>query len=192
MMPSNATIDPVCRETQSLLSDYLDNTLSARSVWEVEKHLATCAECTEYAQTLQQTVDLLHNAERFDTSDDFMSKLHARLDGLEPEPMRRTNPFAGLRDWLAGVRDGLYARRVPALSLGMATLAMALILIVNRPMTPGPEQDTSQPSSIVVSQDSGDTLSRHVAMTASNPFDDPVAAKLEAEAPNETVGKAVN
>lgn len=187
MTPSNQKTNIVCRETQTQLSDYLDNSLSAREVWEVEKHLAACADCTEFSQSLQQTVNLLHSAESLDTSGDFMARLHARLDGLEPEPMRRPAPLSALRDWLAGVRDSLYVRRVPALSLGMASLAMALILMVSHqtlPVDPLESGSVAAARNLQLGQDQ-DALSKHVAVTASNPFDDPVAAKLEAEASND-------
>ena len=195
MMPSNLTKDPVCRETQTLLSEYIDNTLSARQAWEVEKHLAACTDCQEFSHSLQRTVSLLQSSERQDTGDDFMARLHARLDGLEPEAQRAA-PLTALRDWLAGVRDGLYVRRVPALSLGMASLAMALLLLVNHPtppmVAPG-ESVVSRANAAAAGSQDHDALSRHVAVTASNPFDDPVAAKLEAEAANDTNGRsAVN
>src|SRR5579871_6843075 len=122
MKSSNQTNDKVCQETQSLLSDYIDNTLSARQVWAVEKHLTLCADCAAVMHQMQTTVELLRSADRFDTGDDFMARLHARLDGLEPEPMRKPSPIMALRDWLAGARAGLQARRIPALSLGMASL----------------------------------------------------------------------
>ena len=192
MMPSNQPNKEVCREMQSLLSEYQDNTLSARQVWEMEKHLATCADCTEFSHAMQQTVSLLRSAERYDTGSDFMASLHARLDGLEPEPMRRAAPLTALRGWLADMRDSLYARRVPALSLGMASLAMALILLVSHQAVPVVPQDANLNSAAIRSaqtpQDQ-DALSRHVAVTASNPFDDPVAAKLEAEASNDANNK---
>src|SRR5579871_131359 len=90
----------VCREVQELLSDYLDNTLAARQVWEVEKHLAACADCARASRELQATIQVLHAAEQYDTGDAFMAKLHARLDGLDPEPTSHRPTLTVLRDWL--------------------------------------------------------------------------------------------
>src|SRR5689334_10342091 len=80
-----------CAQVQALLSDYLENTLSARQTLEVESHLTACADCTEASRQMQATVALLRAAPRHDTADDFMARLHARLDTLEPQPVRNSS-----------------------------------------------------------------------------------------------------
>src|SRR5215467_7538065 len=90
-----------CGKVQAFLSDYVDNALSAREVWEVEKHLAACPECAAQAREQQATVHLLHTMERHDTSTDFMARLHARLDGLEPPQVRVHSLRDTLQGWLA-------------------------------------------------------------------------------------------
>ena len=108
-----SSLPPVCRDTQGLLSEYIDNTLSARQVWEVEKHLAVCKECGQASRQMQETVSLLRGAARFDTGDDFMARLHARLDDVSPEPARRQSVAERTREALSRVRDGFSARRIP-------------------------------------------------------------------------------
>lgn len=168
------TKDVLCRNTGLMLSDYVDNTLSARGMWEVEKHLAECAECSHLLQLTQQTVHVLRSADRFDTGDHFMANLHARLDELGPVPSRRS-PVAVLREWMLDIRQHLNARPIPTLSVGMASFLLAALIFSGR----APVATTINPAATeAVSQDA---LDKHVAVTASNPFDDPVAAKLEAE-----------
>lgn len=179
MMSRQLTEDMACKEMQLLLSDYLENSLSARRMWEVEKHLATCASCAAQAHQMQQTVQLLRTAEVFDTGPDFMAKLHARLDGLEPEPIRRT-PWTALRDWAADVRERVRIRPVQALSFGMASLALVMVLVVgiHPDHTQGTNVPTSPPAPLAISQAA---RVGNVAVTASDPFDDPAAAKLESD-----------
>src|SRR5579862_7694793 len=112
-----------CGKVQALLSEYVDNALSAREVWEVEKHLAACPECAAHARELQATVHLLHAMERHDTSTDFMARLHARLDGLESPQVRARSLRDTLQGWLAGMRDPLRLNRLPAFGLGLAVVA---------------------------------------------------------------------
>jgi anti-sigma factor RsiW len=164
----------MCRRTGQRLSDYLDSTLSAREMFEVEKHLAACTDCAEQVRLLEQTVQVLHSAESFDVSDQFMAKLHSRLDDLGPVPSRRS-PLAVVREWLYDIRQQLNARPIPTLSVGMASFFVAAVLFSYRPQAVTPIVPVG------VETVSQDALDRHVAVTASNPFDDPVAAKLEAE-----------
>src|SRR5579871_2609263 len=105
MMSSNYKENSECRHVRELLSDYLDNTLAARRVLEVERHLADCPDCAALVREMEATVHLLRTAETYDTSDDFMVKLHARLDGLAPEPTQSRSVLTAARDWLAGVRE---------------------------------------------------------------------------------------
>src|SRR5579859_3667904 len=100
-----------CRAAGRLLSDYVDGMLSARETWEVEKHLAACPECAAAAKQIHATVELLHTSERFETGNDFMAKLHARLDRLDPEPARSRTPLDVLRDGLAAAGETLRVRR---------------------------------------------------------------------------------
>ena len=164
-----------CGKVQALLSEYVDNALSAREVWEVEKHLAACPECAAQAREMQAAVHLLRSVERRDTSADFMARLHARLDSLGPQQTRSPSLRDTVQGWLAGLRDPLRLNRLPALGLSLAMAAAVLFFALNRPVT------TVTPSGTPVQPISVEPLRRHVALSASNPFDDPVAATLEAQ-----------
>lgn len=175
----NQPLSADCRPAHSLLSDYVDNTLSARQALEVEKHLSVCPECALLTRELRAMVNLLHISERSDTSDDFMAKLHARLDGLEPEAARPRFSVAAVRDWFAGLRVSLRAIHVPALSMGVAGTALIAFLVFQR--APQPDA-TVKVVPVVTDTLTEETLHRNVALAASNPFEDPAAANLAAHA----------
>ena len=63
-----------CERAQPLLVAYTENSLSARDILEVERHLTLCRPCTRQIEELRLTVSLLHNVERRDTAPDFMAK----------------------------------------------------------------------------------------------------------------------
>lgn len=169
-----------CKVTSSRLSEYLNGELSAHDTWLVEKHLALCRECESLAHTTQLTVELLKSADKLEPSDHFMANLHTRLDGVA-SVKTSWEPVLQLRTWIIRFQDQLNRKRVSILSFGMATVVIAACIASFRPIAPTEGFGTvARTSADSVSQDA---LSRHVAVTASNPFDDPVAAKLEAETP---------
>jgi len=53
-----------CREFIALLSDYLEMTVSAETLAELEAHLAGCAPCQAYLRTYRRTRDVAAAAER--------------------------------------------------------------------------------------------------------------------------------
>jgi len=47
-----------CQEIFALLSDYLDLELPAEACQEIETHLAGCAPCVEFVESLRKTIEL--------------------------------------------------------------------------------------------------------------------------------------
>lgn len=173
--------DAICAQVQALLPEYNENALATRQAWEVEKHLTTCAACSEVSRQLQATVELLHARPHLDTSDDFMARLHAQLDTLEPNRSWKTT----LQGWLVDAHQTLSVRRWPALGVGVALASVVgAAFVVTRP-TVNPPVPPVMNSFAEQTQIAPITAQRneqqHVALTASNPFDDPVAAHLEAQ-----------
>lgn len=166
-----------CRLVEPKLSDYMENALSAREVWEVEKHLTACPECSRLSQQMQATVQVLRSADRYDTADDFMAKLHARLDEVAPEPTRGWSLRDMAQNCLSSVQAGMRTLHVPALTAGFAAAALVLLVHGNLAIIPAPPELPPTAASAAAGED----LSRQVAFTASNPFDDPVAAKAEVD-----------
>jgi anti-sigma factor (TIGR02949 family) len=82
-----------CREVFALLSEYLDHELSAETCEEIEAHLAGCAPCIEFLNSLKRTVKLCHNCE----------------SGEAPRPLsagEREQLLSAYRTYLAGSKHG--------------------------------------------------------------------------------------
>ena len=54
----------VCSEVQRRLGEYIDNTLSGREVWDIERHLAACTECNMVLAQTTHTITLLQHADQ--------------------------------------------------------------------------------------------------------------------------------
>jgi RNA polymerase sigma-70 factor (ECF subfamily) len=52
-----------CKEVFAMLSRYLDVDLPPDACQEVEKHLAGCPPCVEFAKSLRKTIELCHRYE---------------------------------------------------------------------------------------------------------------------------------
>ncbi len=52
-----------CREVFALLSDYLDVELPPDACQEIEAHIAGCAPCVEFADSLRKTISLCRHYE---------------------------------------------------------------------------------------------------------------------------------
>jgi len=175
MIPFNKNRKSECEAFRALLSEYIDNTLSAHEAWEVEKHLTDCDACTTEVRMIKATVQLLHNAPRRDTSDTFMASLHARLDTVDPTIAGEQSLLGRLRSWFSIGMNSFAGGRGPALSLGVAVCALALLLIANRPAEP--PIVATQPAPAV-----SDTVHISIAASAGSPFSDPAADNLELRA----------
>src|SRR5258708_37439088 len=103
-----------CKRALPLLSEYIDNSLSARDTWEVDRHLAGCNGCTRALNELRRTVDIVAESARFEVSPDFISCLQSRLEGLEPSTERRGGGFLGVVSYCPPRPPGRGARaRLP-------------------------------------------------------------------------------
>jgi anti-sigma factor RsiW len=156
-----------CKKIQPLLSEFVDNKLSARSTWEVDLHLAECHECTRLLNEMRRTVDLLADSPQFEVSADFMQRLQDRIGESEPAAPR----FA----WLESVRAAFRPRLLPAWGAGLATCALAALLLIPRGM--GVISGTPAPMGQEVRQ----ATRASVALSATDPFADLGVVNLAAQ-----------
>jgi anti-sigma factor RsiW len=160
-----------CRNVQPSLSEYIDNTLSARETWEVDRHLAVCNECNRALNEMRRTVNLAGAAPRFEVSESFLAGLQSRLAGVEPAPARWA--------WVEGLRE-LFRPRVLqtwGAALGaVGTAALALVLFMPRPViVPGENRmPIAEPASVQ------SAARQNLALQAADPFADLAAANLSA------------
>jgi anti-sigma factor RsiW len=55
--------DLVCRDAVTLMTDYLEGSLSPRRRARLERHLAACDGCDEYLRQIRVTIDVLGRVE---------------------------------------------------------------------------------------------------------------------------------
>jgi len=155
-----------CPNIKPLLSEYIDNTLSAHVTWEVDKHLADCNPCTRMLNEMRQTVSLLSAAPRLDVPPDFMAKLQSRIAAVEPAPPRRA--------WLSGIAEMFRPRVLPAWGAAVAACGLAVIVLLPKASEPGQGAAALDPAMVQAAR------SHNVELATSNPLGDPAAAALVA------------
>ena len=69
-----------CAKAKDLLSEYIDGTLDVQTKAHIDKHLLACPLCKEELLSLKELVKELGSLESFKASDDFLEKLHERLE----------------------------------------------------------------------------------------------------------------
>ncbi len=168
-----------CRATRTQLSLYVDSTLSAREVWAIEKHLRACKSCSDYRRELQATVDLLHTTPRLDTSDDFMARLHSRIDAIEPALVRPPQWRVALQDQWMTLWYSRPVRSLSAVGLSLLVLALVPTLVRRQPVLPSLQREDRavREARRALTQ----PLSQNVVSSTEDPFGDPSATNLEAQ-----------
>ena len=69
-----------CAKIKDLLSECIDGTLDAQTKALIDEHLLTCTECNEELALLKTLIRELGSVESFKAPDDFLEKLHERLE----------------------------------------------------------------------------------------------------------------
>ena len=69
-----------CAKIKDLLSEYIDGTLDAQTKALIDEHLLACPECNEELASLKTLIRELGSVESFKAPDDFLEKLHGRLE----------------------------------------------------------------------------------------------------------------
>jgi len=107
-----------CSEIRSLLSEYLDDALDARSKALADEHLQTCPECREELDSLKSLVKGIGSLESVKAPADFLDRLHKRME--------RRSGISKLREWL------FYPLRVkiPLQLAGAAVMALIIFSIL--------------------------------------------------------------
>lgn len=73
-----------CREAIEILADYLEQTLAADLLDDLERHLADCAPCRAYLATYRRTQALGAEAQRLEMPEEMKMRLRRLLlDRLE-------------------------------------------------------------------------------------------------------------
>jgi anti-sigma factor RsiW len=150
-----------CRQVQSRLSEYIDTQLTARDMWEMDRHLAECRACAASINELRKTVAVVRALPEMSVSSDFTASLNARLADVQPKSARRS-----LFESAAMV---FRPRTLPAWGAA-AACAMAVVMLVPRPAAP--------PTSTRQAATASSAPAPHAAALVADPFEDIAAANL--------------
>jgi hypothetical protein len=126
------------RDNAQLLLDYCTRKLEPESVAILERHMALCSACREFAGRQRAVWDALDSWEAAPVSPDFDSRLYRRIEDRVPwwEILRR--PF----------RPAVLWRGVPATAMG-CLLVIAGVMLQRSAVSPPPvPNDTAQVESV--------------------------------------------
>ena len=68
-----------CSEFLKELTDYLDNTMDARTRSELEEHLQWCHNCYVVCNTTKRTIEIYRDSQLFELPDDLRSRLRSAI-----------------------------------------------------------------------------------------------------------------
>jgi hypothetical protein len=124
-----------CRKVRDLLSEYVDNRLRPGMRAEIDRHLASCADCSAELAFLQKTVSMVQDLPEAELPEDFRSQLHLRLAKAEAE--RLATPSAAARRTGFFSRAGAALRRPALRGALVGVIALAVVFSATRFMLPG-------------------------------------------------------
>jgi len=70
-----------CSEFLKELTDYLDNTMDARTRAELEEHLRWCHNCYVVCNTTKRTIEIYRDSQLFELPEDLRTRLRAAIIG---------------------------------------------------------------------------------------------------------------
>lgn len=120
-----------CVEIQELLSEYIDGTLDAKDVVVVERHISTCTTCKEELIAMRAMVKELGALEPVEAPDDFLEKIHERMEAYSDFNRLVRKLFVPFRV------------KIPLQLAAAATVAVFVVLLLN---IQKPEIQKMQPS----------------------------------------------
>ena len=132
-----------CREFRSKHVGYVDDLLSAVEMDGMQRHLRLCSRCSRQDTAVRRSLMLVRNLPAIEPSPEFMARLNARLERLEPTSrIDRVAP----RPYLPSVGA------VTALAAGVVAVAYMAIETSHYFATPGPLERTPVVASRAVEQ----------------------------------------
>jgi len=81
-----------CQDIRELSSDYLDQRLTPPETSFIEEHLRTCSSCRQEIELLRTTISLIGSLDPIETSADFLSQVHSKIE--------RRDMVSRIRAWL--------------------------------------------------------------------------------------------
>jgi len=144
----SSTAPMICREFRDLHPAFLDDTLSAHDVVEMQLHLAECVRCSRYDTAMRRGLMVLRNLPPLEPSSDFIERLNQKLLAAQDVDARAEHYRGpGIGTFLATAASVVIVGFLAAMVFDVAQPARDLrlppVIAVRPPMTP-----TESPSGV--------------------------------------------
>jgi hypothetical protein len=131
----------ICREFRDLHPAFLDDTLTAHDVVEMQLHLATCVRCSRYDTAIRRGLMVLRNLPALEPSADFLDRLNQKLLAAQKVDARAEHYRGpGVGSFLATAASVVIVGFLAAMAFDVAQPARDLrlppVVAVRPPMTP--------------------------------------------------------
>ena len=159
-----------CEKWGSLLSQYVDETLDARRIEDVQRHVRDCAACASALAAFQATRDALRSIDPIRLSSDFDRRLAERIASIDMQRNAARRPAL----WFpAALRIGY--------GLALAAATLVVVSVVNTPHPRKPRIATASDAALVTQ-----CLAQHRSYAATQPLTDWSAQNLSARTDSQT------
>ncbi len=128
-----------CLKIKGLLSEYIDNALDANSKKLVDEHLSMCKNCREELKSLKICVEELGSLEKVQAPEDFLQKLHERIQPRFNFKDIMRKAFVPMRIKLPLELAGVTVTALLMIAIFNTMKRSEQILIVN-----GPEEESTE------------------------------------------------
>ena len=159
-----------CEKVKSLASEFSDETLDVAATWQVQTHLAECAECAILAREMRSLRHMLQELPTRQPSAQFEANLAQRL-ALTRRPQKRS----AWRDRFTATFQSPILSLRPALALGFALSAVAAIVWMPQRLTAPPAAPTAH---VMDRAFVADCVAQHRREAATEPLADLAAQNL--------------
>ena len=128
-----------CNKIRPLISEYIDGALDPRRSVEIDRHLASCAECRQMADDFRANKNVMASIPLRQTSSGFDSALALRLAAINQQRAKRS--------WFAGIAEALRPSRTnvwrPAFATMSAVAVVGFSVMLSMPHPTGDVPTTS-------------------------------------------------
>jgi len=137
---SSKTSKTNCKQTQSVMSDYVDTALAGNRMQAVREHLRACAECSAEHHSLEQTRALVAGLGTRRAPADLALRIRSAISRERAEQQRRS--WSGM---LVRVEDGLRSFMLPA-TAGLVSAIVFFGVLIGFWAIPAISNDVPVPS----------------------------------------------
>ena len=150
-----------CREFRNNHVAFVDDLLPAVKMDAMQRHLAKCPRCSKTDTSIRRSLFLVRNLRPIEPSPDFMARLNARLEVMEPASR-------------VDVVSRPYLPSVSALAAFAAGVAAVAYMTIETTRYFAPARDLPLASVVASSPDQGNASMANAAFVASVPTGIPV------------------